>query len=59
MNAIAGFLSFGFAVVLAALVDHCAFKRGYAKGHQDAEEWIVTLETEVDQARQEIWREGK
>ena len=34
-----------------------AWQRGYAKGWKDAEEWIVALETEVDQARQEIWKE--
>lgn len=34
-------------------------KCGYRRGWEAAENWIVKLETEVDQARQEIWRGEK
>jgi len=33
------------------------YDRGYEKGRRDAEEWIIKLESDVDQARQEIWRQ--
>ena len=36
---------------------NCGLKDGYQQGRKDAEEWIVKLETDVDQARQEIWRQ--
>lgn len=34
-----------------------AYKRGYAKGREDAEKWWVGLEEEVDRERVKIWRE--
>jgi hypothetical protein len=47
------------ALFLIELVgQRIAWARGYTKGWKDAEDWIVKLETEVDQARQEIWKEG-
>jgi len=45
-------------VILELLGQRKAWARGYQKGWKDAEDWIVKLETEVDQARQEIWKEG-
>lgn len=54
---IVGGLCFVVAFVLAILyVSKGSYHRGYQKGRSDAEAWIVKLETEVDQARQEIWR---
>jgi len=42
------------------LCRHCwkdAHKRGYAAGWKACEEFIVKLESDVDQERQKIWRE--
>jgi hypothetical protein len=33
------------------------YKRGYAKGREDAEKWWIGLEEEVDQERVKIWRD--
>jgi len=40
------------------IVQKAAWQRGYQKGWKDAEEWIVKMETEVDQERVKIWKEG-
>ena len=48
------------AILLACLVRDwvkSAYRKGYQKGWAAAQEWIVTLETEVDRERQKIWRE--
>ena len=51
-----------FLVVALFLVElacqRAAWQRGYQKGWKDAEEWIVKMETEVDQERVKIWKEG-
>jgi hypothetical protein len=46
-------LFLGLARELLVWVHH----DGYKQGWEAAEEWIVTVETEVDQARQKIWKE--
>jgi hypothetical protein len=44
--------------LIELLCQQKAWQRGYQKGWKDAEEWIVKLETEVDQERVKIWKEG-
>jgi hypothetical protein len=48
----------GALFLLQLACQRVAWQRGYAKGWKDAEEWIVKLETEVDQERVKIWKEG-
>lgn len=58
MHLLLGILaSLSAAALSAGYLYDLAEKRGYAKGWKDAEEWIVELESEVDQARVKIWRE--
>jgi hypothetical protein len=48
------------AVVLICLVRDAAremYDEGYAKGRLDADAWWKRIESEADQARQQIWRE--
>jgi hypothetical protein len=45
-------------VLSVFLIDVGLYKLGYRHGQKDAEEWIATLEAEVDEARQQIWRES-
>ena len=37
----------------------CGYEAGSKEGWDKAQEWIIKMETEVDQARQEIWREER
>jgi hypothetical protein len=34
-----------------------AYQRGYDHGHLDADNWWLNAEQQVDQARQQIWKE--
>jgi hypothetical protein len=50
------------AVVIVEILCCLAFrdlgyKRGYREGQDDAFKWLLEFETQVDQARQQIWRE--
>jgi hypothetical protein len=59
LSQIIGGVSLLVALFLLELACHrVAWQRGYQKGWKDAEEWIVKLETEVDQERVKIWKEG-
>jgi hypothetical protein len=50
-----------FSIPLWLLYARREYKRGYMKGRSEgrsaAEDFIIHLETEVDKARQEIWKE--
>ena len=56
---IGGLAAFALYVEICRYCQKKAYRRGYQQGRSDAEEWIVKLETDVDQARQEIWREER
>jgi hypothetical protein len=56
LSQILGAICLVFSVFV--LVHVSIYKLGYRHGRKDAEEWIATLEAEVDEARQQIWRES-
>ncbi len=62
MNRLFGLLCLALACFLLELLwrrkswEH-GYEHGYRKGRQDAENWIVNLEADVDLERQKIWRE--
>jgi len=59
LSQILGGISLVIALFLLELAcERAGWQRGYQKGWKDAEEWIVKMETEVDQERVKIWKEG-
>lgn len=56
---------FAAVAISASIVTFCSiiwlggYRRGLAKGWQEAEEWIVDLDASVEQARQELLAERK
>jgi hypothetical protein len=53
----------GYAALLGFILCCCtlsamqAYDRGYREGQDDAFRWLVDFESQVDEARQQIWRE--
>lgn len=59
-----GYLFFACVAIAAVAGELLVFyrdgyKRGYDAGWLAAQEWIITLEADVDQERQKIWRKGE
>lgn len=55
------FVLVGLVVVLCMAFRDIGFDQGFKKGHAEAcaeeENWWISAEKEIDEARQQIWRE--
>lgn len=54
---ICGLIALGLLIGLAHDLLLWIHRDGYQQGWEAAQEWIVTMESEVDQARQVIWKQ--
>ena len=65
MMAVEIFVVVGFVVVLCMAFRDIGYESGYEKGHEqgyndgrkEADNWWISAEWEVDEARKQIWRE--
>lgn len=53
-----GFIFLFLMLLIFFVLSHCElYQYGYRKGREDADEWWMVAEEEVDRERVKIWRE--
>jgi hypothetical protein len=58
MMTVVGWIALPVGVLLFSVWSHLElYKRGYAKGRKDADNWWIGAEAGVDKTREKIWRE--